>query len=370
MTAVENGNGIVNYRSIKDTVRLGYEWADLPFFLGQQYENYDTSLFTDSQIFKRFQKIKTMLPGQSADLGDRAVRVLNGVHKLVYIRQTVQGFPHVPRQDADLIQTWVDTTIKGEELPILAEAMFPEWVSRLDEAKDIPHITQANLWVAHRIGEYLEKNEINSISGIDAGAGTGKTLLALRKELRLRGITGKLTGIEIAHDLAERAKKNLKKGAAMQAGIRERNIIGFLEISSEVPDGSQNIFTMVYVIHHLSSIDQKKLLHLIYRKLKPGGVLVIADPTGRSNFNLTSLLINEPEAVFASFNKHVRGAKSKIRSAGFLIDEGWRSQGECIITRPVQMIDMPSGTSLKSREQGGTLYQGLLGYGIFATKPK
>ncbi|MBI2404596.1 class I SAM-dependent methyltransferase [Candidatus Gottesmanbacteria bacterium] len=366
----EQDNGIRGYGSIKDTVRLRHEWAGLQYFLDQPFSDYNDAMFEASDIATRFKKIREHLPETHPDLGERAEHVLHAVHKLVHMRQKIQGFPHVPRQDADLIQSWVDTTIKGEELPVLAEAMFPEWASRLDEAKDIPHITQANLWIAQKVGEYLSENGLRYTFTVDAGAGTGKTIRALRSEFRERGITGKIIGVEIAHDLAERAKRNLKRGAVQQAGIRETNIIDFLESNLEVPDHSLDVFTMVYAIHHVSGVDQERLLKLVYRKLKPGGVIAVADPTGRSNFNLTNLLINEPEAVFAAFNKHARAAKEKIRGAGFSIDEGWRKIGDNAIGQPAHTVDMPPGTPLKSREVGDTLYQGLLGYGIFAIKPK
>jgi len=366
--------GNPTFSEIRSTIRERQEWSDVDEFLTIPIEGYSDDTFVSSPIAIRFQTITDQLDSHP-DLVKRATKVLKAVHKLVYIRQEVQKFPHVPRKDANLIQAWVDDSekgIQGEELPILATAMFPEWASRLDEGKDIPHITQANQWVAKRVVFHLKIQKIKDAVIFDAGAGTGKTIMAVRSALRSNNIRAKITGVELAPELAEKARENLKQGAAWLAAIREGNVLVELD---KVKNGTLDAFTMVYAIHHLSYQDQKQLLHMVMRKLKPGGVIAIADPTGRSDFNLKHLLINEPEAVFADFNRSVEQVTNMFGEVGFQVREDWvekkekEGQKKSSFIKTNHQVESPPESKLTSTASGDILKQGLLGYALVGSKP-
>ena len=130
-------------------------------------------------------------------------------------------------------------------------------------------------------------------SVLDVGCGTGAvTLLA-----KARAGNGKVYGIDPAPEMIAVAQK---KAARKHLDIDFR--VGVIE-ALPFPDSSLDVVTSSLMMHHLPDELKKRGLAEIYRVLKPGGRLLIADfmrPTGS--------LINH---LFIAFTRH-RGLKTGI----------------------------------------------------------
>jgi ubiquinone/menaquinone biosynthesis C-methylase UbiE len=142
-------------------------------------------------------------------------------------------------------------------------------------------------------------------SVLDVGCGTGEvTLLA-----KTRAKAGKVYGIDPAPEMIAVARK---KAARKKLDIDFR--VGVIE-SLPFPDSSIDVVTSSLMMHHLPEDLKVRGLAEIYRVLKPGGRLLIADfmrPTGS--------FLNH---IFIAFTRH-RGLKSGIediqkllKAAGF-----------------------------------------------------
>jgi ubiquinone/menaquinone biosynthesis C-methylase UbiE len=142
-------------------------------------------------------------------------------------------------------------------------------------------------------------------SVLDVGCGTGEvTLLA-----KTRAKAGKVYGIDPAPEMITVARR---KATRKKLDIDFR--VGVIE-SLPFPDSSIDVVTSSLMMHHLPEDLKVRGLAEIYRVLKPGGRLLIADfmrPTGS--------FLNH---IFIAFTRH-RGLKSGIediqkllKAAGF-----------------------------------------------------
>ena len=128
---------------------------------------------------------------------------------------------------------------------------------------------------------------------LDVGCGTGEVALLAKT----RAKEGKVYGIDPAPEMIAVAKK---KAARKKLDIDFR--IGVIE-SLPFPDSSLDVVTSSLMMHHLPDDLKIRGLAEIYRVLKPGGRLLIADfmrPTGSFVSHL-----------FIAFTRH-RGLKNGI----------------------------------------------------------
>ena len=142
-------------------------------------------------------------------------------------------------------------------------------------------------------------------SVLDVGCGTGEVTLPAKT----RAKDGKVYGIDPAPEMIAVAQK---KAAHKKLEIDFR--VGVIE-SLPFPDATIDVVTSSLMMHHLSEALKARGLAEIYRVLKPGGRLLIADfmrPTGS--------LLNH---LFIAFTRH-QGLKSGIedlqrllKAAGF-----------------------------------------------------
>lgn len=335
-------------RSIRETTPEGL--AGLEEFLKACQEGYCEEDFSNSAMCGRLAEIGTNL---TEGLFEKAELILMGIHKLIHLRTSLQELPRVLRSDAGIVQGWVESLISGEEMRRMAEAIFPDWQRRLEEApKFVPHIAQANKWMAGMVVEKLGAGTETTLTYVDLGIGTGGTYNTVTEALREAGKEVAGIGVELTPELAERARK------LTDATIVKDDMLEYLRGQD---DNSVDLITIGYAAHHLPSADQAELIGLAYCVLKDGGILALSDPTGRSDYNLEVLLINEPEGIFASFVPTVEGRVVQFRNAGFLVNQSG-------ILNDVPILDEDNTCVANATSKGDVLHQGLLGYALIGTK--
>jgi ubiquinone/menaquinone biosynthesis C-methylase UbiE len=142
-------------------------------------------------------------------------------------------------------------------------------------------------------------------SVLDVGCGTGEVTLPAKTLAR----EGKVYGIDPAPEMIAVAKRK-----AARKGLEIDFRVGVIE-SLPFPDASLDVVTSSLMMHHLPEALKLRGLAEIYRVLKPGGRLLIADfmrPTGS--------LINHLFIAFArhqGLQKGIEDLQALLREAGF-----------------------------------------------------
>jgi len=142
---------------------------------------------------------------------------------------------------------------------------------------------------------------------LDVGCGTGGVTIPAKERI---GQDGPVAGIDPSPEMIAVARKKAEK-AKLDIDFR----IGAIE-SLPYPNTSFDVVTSSLMMHHLPYDVQQKGLAEIYRVLKPGGRLLIADAMQPTNF-LTKRL-------FGFLARHhglkfgVEDLPATLKSAGFL----------------------------------------------------
>lgn len=156
------------------------------------------------------------------------------------------------------------------EQPAQTEGRLIRWASYYDLSVNIVTLGQARRLRRATVDQALIKP---GDSVLDVGCGTGEvTLLA-----KTRAENGKVYGIDPSPEMIAVARK---KAARKRLDIDFR--MGVIE-SLPIPDASMDVVTSSLMMHHLPEPLKARGLAEIYRILKPGGHLLIADfmrPTG------------------------------------------------------------------------------------------
>ncbi|MBI4008631.1 class I SAM-dependent methyltransferase [Candidatus Roizmanbacteria bacterium] len=321
-------------------------WSNLTVFRSDLPGDDMNIVFQASNIGKRFNE--KIAPHLNAELAGRTEILFSSVLGLRDWRLS-QGETGLQVPDADLIQGWVLQQIQPPEFPQLVPPAFTDWAERL-AGNRVPHIAQANRWIAERVAGHFTEYRYHAVDAADLGAGTGSTMLSLAEQFDSQDINANIIGVDLTPFLIQIARE--KTGRT----IVEGNALEWLEKQEK---GTLDLITMVYAIHHLSYEDQVKLQKLAFSVLKDGGVLAIADPTGRSKFNLENLDVNEPEAVIACFNPSVAVVAEKLAEIGFTVPQDGNEQ---------KIIKYDESDVESTQIGGGILDQGTLGYALIVIK--
>ena len=198
------------------------------------------------------------------------------------------------------------------EQPLQTEGRLIRWASHYDLAVNVTTLGQARRLRKMTVDQAF----IHPGDGVlDVGCGTGEvTLLA-----KIRAKQGSVYGMDPALEMITVARR---KAARKKLDIDFR--VGVIE-ALPFPDASLDVVTSSLMMHHLPENLKVRGLAEIYRVLKPGGRLLIADflrPTGS--------FLNH---IYIAFTRH-HGLRSGVEDLQALLEKTGFPQ----ITQPDEKV--------------------------------
>ena len=191
----------------------------------------------------------------------------------------------------------------SHENPAQTEGRLIRWASSYDFLTNILMFGQAGRLRRMTIDLALLKP---GEAVLDVGCGTGGVTLPARQRV---GAAGKAAGIDPAAEMIAVARQK-----AQRKGLEIDFRVGVIE-ALPYPDASFDAVTSSLMMHHLPQHLQVKGLAEIYRVLKPGGRLLIADMA--SPKSSTSQRVLTSLALHHGLKLGVEDLQDILKGAGF-----------------------------------------------------
>ena len=188
------------------------------------------------------------------------------------------------------------------EQPAPTEGRLIRWAPYYDLVTNFMTLGQARRLRKVTIDQALIKP---GDSVLDVGCGTGEVTLAAKT----RAKNGSVYGIDPAPEMIAVARK---KAARKRLEIDFR--VGVIE-ALPFPDSSMDVVTSSLMMHHLPEELKVRGLAEIYRVLKPGGRLLIADFSRPTGSFLNQLLIHVTR--HQGLQRGVDDLQGLLKNAGF-----------------------------------------------------
>lgn len=189
------------------------------------------------------------------------------------------------------------------ESPAKTKGVLIRWGSFYDSTVNLLTLGQARRLRTMTIDQALLKPGENLL---DVGCGTGGVTIPAKERI---GQNGTVAGIDPSPEMIAVARKK-----AERAGLDIEFRIGVIE-SLPYPDASFDVVTSSLMMHHLPYDVQVKGLAEVYRVLKPGGRLLIADAMRPGNFLMKRLFASLTRRHGVKFG--VEDLPETLKSAGF-----------------------------------------------------
>ncbi len=191
----------------------------------------------------------------------------------------------------------------SHEAPAQTEGRLIRWASFYDFATNFLTFGQVRRLRASTLDLALLKP---GESLLDVGCGTGGVTIPARQRV---GASGRACGIDPAPEMIAVARQNAQK-----KGLEIDFRLGVIE-ALPYPDASFDVVTSSLMMHHLPQRLQVQGLVEIYRVLKPGGRLLIADFA--SPGNSFSQRFKATLAMHHGIKFGVEDLQESLKSAGF-----------------------------------------------------
>jgi demethylmenaquinone methyltransferase/2-methoxy-6-polyprenyl-1,4-benzoquinol methylase/phosphoethanolamine N-methyltransferase len=191
----------------------------------------------------------------------------------------------------------------SHENPVQTEGRLIRWASSYDFLTNILTLGQAKRLRTMTVdGALLKPGE----RMLDVGCGTGGVTIPAKQRV---GAAGSAAGIDPSPEMIAVAR-----GKAQRKGLEIDFRIGVIE-ALPFPDATFDVVTSSLMMHHLPEHLQVKGLAEIYRVLKPGGRLLIADmvsPKASGGNHMMNALAMHSHVKFG-----IEDLRATLKGAGF-----------------------------------------------------
>ena len=193
--------------------------------------------------------------------------------------------------------------LHSHENPAQTEGRLIRWASSYDFLANVLTLGQINRLRTMTVDQALLKP---GESILDVGCGTGGVTIPAKQRV---GASGKAAGIDPAPEMIGVARQK-----AQRKGLEIDFRIGVIE-AMPFPDASFDAVTSSLMMHHLPEHLKVKGLAEVYRVLKPGGRLLIADMASPKASHTQRMLTSL--AMHRHLEAGVEDLQELLRGAGF-----------------------------------------------------